>query len=178
VCTEKVDRAITPVVYFIISLSCPDGWQVITTAKGGDQCNAHYTSRLWVLFAYNNLQKCAEFYNMQHKGEIVEKAIRQSGISLTALAKKLGKSRRWMYQIFEQPQLSTDVILQIGNIIHYDFTEEIQSLSKYKIIDTAPFQAQEPPAQDYWKDKYLELLEQYKLLLINYNQLLETPASK
>ena len=110
--------------------------------------------------------------------EIVEKAIRQSGISLTALAKKLGKSRRWMYQIFEQPQLSTDVILQIGNIIHYDFTEEIQSLSKYKIIDTAPFQAQEPPAQDYWKDKYLELLEQYKLLLINYNQLLETPASK
>ena len=100
---------------------------------------------------------------MQHKGEIVEKAVRQSGIPLTKLVKRLGKSRKWIYNAFENPQLSIDYILEIGNAIHYDFTNEIKELSSNTNIVSEP----KPIYQDaeYWKNKYLNLLEEYKTLL-------------
>ena len=34
---------------------------------------------------------------MEHRGEIIEKAIRNSGIPLTSIARKVGKSRQWVY---------------------------------------------------------------------------------
>jgi predicted transcriptional regulator len=100
---------------------------------------------------------------MQHKGEIVEKAVRQSGIPLTKLVKRLGKSRKWIYNAFENPQLSIDYILEIGNAIHYDFINEIKELSSNPILVSEP----KPTNQDaeYWKNKYLHLLEEYKTLL-------------
>ena len=48
---------------------------------------------------------------MQHKGEIVEKAVRDSGMPLTKLSAKMHKSRRWMYNAFENENLSIDYIL-------------------------------------------------------------------
>lgn len=114
--------------------------------------------------------KCILFYDlaptfviMRHKGEIVEKAVRQSGIPLTKLVKRLGKSRKWIYNAFENPQLSIDYILEIGNAIHYDFTNEIKELSSNPNLVSEP----KPTYQDaeYWKNKYLHLLEEYKTLL-------------
>lgn len=74
---------------------------------------------------------------MQHKGEILEKAIRESGHSITKLAQKMGKSRRWMYQIFDSANVPIDYIIDIGKIIHHDFIIQInwkldckQSMSK------------------------------------------------
>jgi hypothetical protein len=103
------------------------------------------------------------FVIMQHKGEIVEKAIRQSGIPLTKLVKRMGKSRKWIYNAFENPHLSIDYILEIGNAIHYDFSFEIKELSSNQNIVFEP----RPAYQDaeYWKNKYLLLLEEYKTLL-------------
>ena len=34
---------------------------------------------------------------MEHRGEIIEKAIRNSGMPLTSIARKIGKSRQWIY---------------------------------------------------------------------------------
>ena len=85
-------------------------------------------------FKYNLFYELAPtFVIMQHKGEIVEKAVRQSGIPLTKLVKRLGKSRKWIYNAFENPQLFLDVILEIGKIIHYDSSNEIKEL-KMSII--------------------------------------------
>ena len=103
------------------------------------------------------------FAIMQQKGEIVEKAVRQSGIPFTKIVKRLGKSRKWIYNAFENPQLSIDYILEIGNAIHYDFTNEIKELSSNPKVVSEP----KPTYQDaeYWKNKYLHLLEEYKTLL-------------
>ena len=65
---------------------------------------------------------------VQHRGEIIKNAIYQSGYSITKLAERLGKSRRWMYLLFENTNVSLDVILQIGEVIHYDFSQEIKEL--------------------------------------------------
>ena len=46
---------------------------------------------------------------MQHKGKILEKAVRESGMPLTKLSVKMDKSRRWMYNAFENENVQDDV---------------------------------------------------------------------
>ncbi len=101
---------------------------------------------------------------MQHRGEIIKIAVYKSGFSITYLAKRLKKSRRWIYLIFERKDVSLDLILQIGIIIHYDFTEEINALktiSNNKNVDNKN--------SIFWENKYLTLLETFNELLKEYN---------
>jgi len=113
---------------------------------------------------------------MQHRGEIVEKAIRESGYSITKLAQKLGKSRRWMYLAFENSDLTIEIILEVGQIIHHDFSDDLNQLKKYPF--TKVQQLLEEPKKsigksedaDHWKNKYLLLLEKYNVLLLTSNE--------
>ena len=109
---------------------------------------------------------------MQHRGEIVKEAIYKSGVPITELARRLGKSRRWVYQMFENSNVSLDVILQIGKIIHYDFTEEIKefSPSQKAISNFSSSYEKEEINPEYWKNKYLKLLEEYNDLLKKKNE--------
>ncbi len=109
---------------------------------------------------------------MQHKGEILEKAVRESGMPLTKLTKKLSRSRRWIYNAFENPNLSIEYILEIGKIIHHDFTDDISELKKYRTmkaetIDEAKKSSEKncDESTEFWKNKYLGILEKYNLLL-------------
>ena len=109
---------------------------------------------------------------MQHKGEILEKAVRESGMPLTKLTKRLSKSRRWIYNAFENPNVSIDYILEIGKIIHHDFSEDIAELKKYRTMaalmhleNVSEIDNNDKQGQDYWKNKYLKLLEKYNQLL-------------
>ncbi len=106
---------------------------------------------------------------MQHRGEIVEQAVRQSGYPISKLALKMGKSRRWMYLMFDNAQVSFETIIAIGEVIHHDFSDEIKEL---KQIDSENIfrekqmeYATKNSEVDYWKDKYYALLEEYNQLL-------------
>ena len=96
---------------------------------------------------------------MQHRGEIIKEAVYKSGYPITELAKRLDKSRRWIYIMFENNNISLDVVLQIGKIIHHDFSDEIREL-KNSVIAT-----EEETSAEYWKNKYLKLLEEHTELL-------------
>jgi hypothetical protein len=84
----------------------------------------------------------------------------------------MGKSRRHIYNLFENLQVSMDVVLEIGKIIHHDFTELLPPSSVYARKDHSdlileeqyPYQQSEKSAE-YWKNKYLVLLEKYNALL-------------
>ena len=104
---------------------------------------------------------------MQHRGEIIKGAIYKSGYPITGLAKRIGKSRRWMYQMFENSNVSLDIVLQIGKIIHYDFTEEIKEFNPYQnaVNEPATDYKNEESQAEYWKNKYLKLLEEYNEIL-------------
>jgi hypothetical protein len=65
---------------------------------------------------------------MKHKGKIVEKVVRESGISITKICKKLGKTTRWMYYTFENPDVSLDHIVKI---IHHDFSGELNEYTTF-----------------------------------------------
>ncbi len=107
---------------------------------------------------------------MQHRGEIVERAIRQSGYPISEIARKLGKSRRWMYLMFDNSQVDLESIISIGKIIHHDFSNEIKELNQ---INTHSFSEPESgynkQTKEYWKNKYLKLLENYNELLKRNN---------
>lgn len=84
----------------------------------------------------------------------------------------MGKSRRWVYQIFDSANVSIDYILEIGKVIHHDFSDDIKELKTYQ-IKTANQMFQETPQKfdsdkkeaEYWKNKYLAVLEKYNDLL-------------
>ena len=104
---------------------------------------------------------------MQHRGEIIREAIYKSGYPITELAKRLGKSRRWMYLLFENSNVSLDIVLQVGKIIHHDFTNEIKEIeSSIKAVNYSDIDyGKESLSAEYWKNKYLKLLEEYHEIL-------------
>ncbi len=101
---------------------------------------------------------------MEHRGEIIEKAIRNSGIPLTSIAQKIGKSRQWVYLLFQNPNVSLTIVVQIGKIIYYDFSNEIKELSSSKSNFKGTSDDQEPKEEN-WKEKYYLLMEEHLRLL-------------
>ena len=107
------------------------------------------------------------FVFMLHRGEIIEKAIRESGYSITTIAQRLGKSRRWMYLLFENPTVSIELILQIGKIIYHDFSLEFPEIIQgNKVINEPEIKGYAIKEEiSFWKEKYFTLLEEYNALL-------------
>ncbi len=111
-----------------------------------------------------------EICNMVHRGEILLKAIRQSGIPITRIVKSMNKSRRWLYNMFEKSDVPLDTLFEIEKIISYDFSSEIPEL-KNKIKEKRMSLREDEEdifgnnSAEYWKNKYLKLLEEYSELL-------------
>ncbi|MFA9212268.1 MAG: hypothetical protein ACEQSR_00275 [Candidatus Methylacidiphilales bacterium] len=103
---------------------------------------------------------------MNHRGETVEKAVRDSGIPISSLAKKLGKSRRHIYNLFQYHNLDWETIAQVGEIIKIDFTDVFPEFKK-QIAQKSSENSIESPIEDidFWKNKYISLLEEYNKLL-------------
>jgi hypothetical protein len=110
---------------------------------------------------------------MIHRGEIVERAIRNSGIPLTTIAKKLGKTRQWIYYVFENPNVPLDLIIEIGKIIFYDFSRDIpQIIVNSYLKDQSPeTNFENNQNSDFWKEKYFNLLEEHLDLLKKFSEL-------
>ena len=106
---------------------------------------------------------------MQHRGEILEKAIRQSGVPITRIVKKLSKSRRWLYNQFTRQDVSLDVFLEIGKLIHHDFSLDLNEFRpnsrRSHLIEDANDNEYGNQTAQFWKDKYMHLLEEYNEIL-------------
>jgi hypothetical protein len=103
-----------------------------------------------------------------HKGQIIEKAVRESGVPLTQLAKKLNRSRQWVYNIFNTEQVSLDVAFEIGKIIHYDFSKEFKHPKSYAMPDENNMFEEGNPED--WKTKCIQLLEEKIELLLQIEE--------
>ena len=106
---------------------------------------------------------------LQNKGKIVENAVRRSGYALTKISEKLGISRNTLYNKFANNNLNYDFIIEIGKVIHYDFSVDFPELKekntrvnekKIIIVD-----------KDNDTLKLLRLEKKYSTLLEGYNKL-------
>lgn len=107
---------------------------------------------------------------MIHRGQIVEKIVRKSGYSLTKLAAKLKISRNTLYNRFENANLGYRFIMEVGNIIHYDFTLDFPEMKKEPSLmgdNESLTPIREDKSAELWRieSKYVNLLEKYNKLL-------------
>ena len=125
-----------------------------------------------IIIVYLFIHYCFQLCTMYHRGEIVEKAVRESGFSLTKLAQRMGKSRKWLYDAFENPNLSIEFVLEIGKIIHHDFGSTF-SFSAPQIVSEEQVVKSQTHHDEiaFWKDKYIQVLEENKRLLERLAQL-------
>jgi AcrR family transcriptional regulator len=126
---------------------------------------------------------------MPHQGQILQEAIKNSGISITRIVDELGITRPTIYRKFKDETLDYAFVTRIGEIIGHDFSNDFTVLQQSVIpfVTTAvahsslhsPLQpvtskSVTPPAaeQDYAKQlmalqtKYIALLEAYNELLL------------
>jgi len=95
---------------------------------------------------------------MKHKGELIEKAVRKSGVKLTVLAKRLKRSRGYLYYLFQTRDVSFEEAMKIGRLINYDFSSEYDTILHEPV---SPSYDRSKKSVEYWKTKYIELLERY-----------------
>ena len=101
-----------------------------------------------------------------HQGDIVERIIRRQGHSLTDLARLTGVNRRSIYNWFQQARLKPENIIKLGQAIKHDFSEQFpeQFVPEDFVVSPTPLKVQDEQV-DVWKEKYIDLLERYNLLL-------------
>jgi plasmid maintenance system antidote protein VapI len=61
---------------------------------------------------------------MPHQGEIVQEAIKNSGISITRIVEELGITRPTIYRKFKDDTLDAKFVRRIGEIIGHDFSTD------------------------------------------------------
>jgi len=95
------------------------------------------------------------------RGQILEKAVRNSKRSITTLCKEFGVSQRHIYRIFQNDDVSNADFIKWGKILGYDFSKDVPELNEYNLFKEGSV----PYGDTYWKEKYYELLEKTNKLL-------------
>lgn len=122
---------------------------------------------------------------MPHQGEILQEAIKNSGISITRIVDGLGITRPTMYRKFKEETLDYGFVKKVGDIIGHDFSNDFTSLQQVVLPfvthrnDVTPLHSVTPkpavvqqPDSDLAKQllalqtKYIALLEAYNELLL------------
>jgi hypothetical protein len=122
---------------------------------------------------------------MAHQGEILQEAIKNSGISISRLVQELGITRPTIYRKFKEATLDYSFVKRVGELIQYDFTQEfdtpVQSQLPFTPSHVTSSVTPAPPIravslqsvdQDCTKSllalqaKYIALLEAYNELLL------------
>lgn len=72
---------------------------------------------------------------MPHQGEILQDAIKGSGISITRIVEELGITRPTIYRKFKEETLDTNFVKAVGQIIGHDFANDFTLVQQ----STLPF---------------------------------------
>jgi plasmid maintenance system antidote protein VapI len=62
--------------------------------------------------------------NNVHIGSIIKRKVNEKGISVSKFAEKLNCTRATVYGIFEQEHINTHRLVQISEILNYNFFSE------------------------------------------------------
>lgn len=111
------------------------------------------------------------------RGKILEKVFKTSGFSLTALSKRVGYDRTTVYRHFAKPDLEFPILLKYGKALNHDFSVDFPELLNYFNKVQEPMAAYSVATlaealkeRDFWKDKYISLLEKHNALILkNYD---------
>lgn len=110
-------------------------------------------------------------YNvLRHDGNVLRKLIGDVGLPISRIAKELDVDRSTIYRMFDKADISIEFLLKIGKVINKDmsvfFPEIIQTIQE-STIDYSSLKSYSEllDESNYWKDKYIDILEKYNSLL-------------
>ena len=122
---------------------------------------------------------------MSHQGEILQEAIKNSGISITRIVDELGITRPTIYRKFKEETVDYNFVKKVGDVINHDFSKDFTDVQSplFQTVTTAsrtPVMNNVTPrvtsAQNLDSDlskqllvlqtKYITLLEAYNELLL------------
>ena len=121
---------------------------------------------------------------MPHQGEILQEAIKNSGISITRIVEELGITRPTIYRKFKEETLDYNIVKRIGEIINHDFSIDftvvqqsslpfVTSIIRPAVTNSVTPRVTQLPNVDNDSPKQLLILQsKYIALLEAYNELL------
>jgi len=121
---------------------------------------------------------------MPHQGEILQEAIKNSGISITRIVEELGITRPTIYRKFKEETLDYNIVKRIGEIINHDFSTDftvvqqsslpfVTSIIRPAVANSVTPRVTHLPNVDNDSPKQLLILQsKYIALLEAYNELL------
>ncbi|HVZ98027.1 MAG TPA: hypothetical protein VG847_14190 [Chitinophagaceae bacterium] len=120
-------------------------------------------------FLYRKLKNIEE--NI-HRGEILRKAVKKSGLSIELVTGRAGYKRSTFYLHTKRADLSLEILAKYEKAIRYDFSDEIPEMNKFALDEEQPDYGKEPVTLQEaikqlaeCKDKYLALLEKYTRII-------------
>jgi hypothetical protein len=134
-------------------------------------CNFFYTI---VFISLTPLKKSKTHI---HRGHILKDAVEATRFKKEEIAAKAGYTRSSYYKHIQDAELPYHILASYGKALKIDFTDELPEMPKYIIEEQDTVYTQGMTIGDlqkqieYWKDKYIELLEKY-------NKLIEEKRSK
>lgn len=75
---------------------------------------------------------------MPHQGEILQEAIKNSGISITRIVEELGITRPTIYRKFKEETIDYNFVKRIGEIINHDFSKDFTTLQQSTLSFVTP----------------------------------------
>lgn len=121
---------------------------------------------------------------MSHQGEILQEAIKNSGISITKIVDELGITRPTIYRKFKDETLDGNFVNAVSKIIGHDFSNDFtlaqqsslpftNSVTRAVVTPTVSPRVSQPDTSDKDLNKQLLALQsKYIALLEAYNELL------
>ncbi|MGY0039305.1 hypothetical protein [Pedobacter sp. NJ-S-72] len=114
------------------------------------------------------------------RGAVLKKAVKESGIPITEVARRAGYGRVTYYLHIENPDLKFDVLEKYATSINYDFRDEIPEMVEYyerkRESNLSTFEKIEAD-RNFWRDEYTRILKE-KNELIKRIEILEDKLSK
>lgn len=111
-----------------------------------------------------------------HRGKILEDFIknRVPKVNIAGLARTMEYDRTTVYQHFANDNLDYSIILKYGKALNHDFSVEFPEMMQFMSSKKEPLTeyktmtiAEALQERDYWKDKYISLMERYNELILS-----------
>lgn len=121
---------------------------------------------------------------MPHQGEILQEAIKSSGISITRIVEEMGITRPTIYRKFKEETIDYNFVKRVGNVIGHDFANDFTTPQQSSLpfvtqgagvtnrVVVTPRVTSVPVADNSLSGQLLALQTKYVALLEAYNELL------
>lgn len=106
-----------------------------------------------------------------HRGKVLQQAVSSSGIPIREVVRRLKLSHTSYYRHIDKPDLDYQILESYGKVIKHDFSIEFPEMDPNNYLDNLanfkkPRTLDEAQEQtDYWRKKYIQILEKYNRLL-------------